>query len=209
MRVKKHNNLSFELSFVFSILLIVLVISGFAYSHWNEILQISGKIKMGHFYVKIGSYKAVVPKEFRRVAPIEDDQMVLIDPYTLKVMCENVCSGWYAWIGLVVCNDGTLPAKIKAIHVVFENQSELQDYLETEIYFYGPFDRGDFKVVWGHVEADDLPFNDAVAPPIFFDPSQKVIVWIKVSFNSTSDNGLEDISLHFTIHVIDNVAFSP
>ncbi|MHC1636999.1 MAG: hypothetical protein ACXQTU_02375, partial [Candidatus Nezhaarchaeales archaeon] len=85
------------------------------------------------------------------------------------------------WIGLLICNKGTLPALIKGINVAYAGGSmELFGSLGFQSFFYGPFCCGK-PMLWGCFGHCPMPFNWSVGLPFILGPSCKAIVLIKVT----------------------------
>ncbi|MCS7132030.1 MAG: signal peptidase I, partial [Hadesarchaea archaeon] len=169
-----------RLALPLSLLLIATAASGFAYSHWSETLFIEGTVTTGKWYTHIGSYKIRVPRG------IEVEDRLSPDNRTLGLTCDDVFESWYCWIGLVIPNDGSMPIGVLRPAVEF-SPGEAADDIQVEMYFYGPFSRGDFTDVYAHVKLPPLGPNDIappppgdVPPPIALDPGQKAVIWIKV-----------------------------
>ncbi|RLG59572.1 hypothetical protein DRN86_04045 [Candidatus Geothermarchaeota archaeon] len=172
-----------------------------AFAHWSKTLRISGTVKTAKFVIVIGSYKVLIPKEYKNVTSVESE---LVNNSTLKITCENVFPGWYIWVGLVIHNKGTLPARVKDVNVAIEDLDGIGDYFNVSNYFYGPYSKGDFIEVWGGVKAEDLPFDNWKEPPISFDPCQKVISWTRISFNTDDPNAM-DKTVEILVSIVDDV----
>ncbi len=178
-----------------SAVLIVMAITGFAYSHWSDAIYMSGTVKTGHRRTIIDSYKVL--------SPYDDDlikKQLSADERTLQILSDNVFSSWYAWVGLKIHNTGTLPVKVKAPIYEFEPDN-VKNSFEIETYFYGPYTYGWEipKQVWAHAKAgakvETLPVLPSDPPPII-DPCQHAIVWIKL--HSVDNLGAVQISITIT-----------
>ena len=179
-----------------SSVLILMAITGFAYSHWSDAIYISGTVKMGHARTIIDSYKVL--------SPYDDDlikDQLSTDYRTLQISSDNVFSSWYAWVGLKIHNTGTLPVNVKDPTYEFEPDN-VKNSFEIETYFYGPYTTGREipKEVWAHAKAsakvETLPALPSDTPPITIDPCQHAIVWIKL--HSVDDLGAVQISITVT-----------
>jgi len=173
-----------------SLVLIMMAITGYAYSHWSDSIYISGTIKMAHRRTIIDSYKVL--------SPYDDDLItkeLSADNRTLQISSENVFASWYAWVGLKIHNTGTLPVKVKAPTYDFVPDNA-ENSFEIEIYFYGPYTGGAIpKEVWAHAKVDTLPVLPSDPPPII-NPCQHAIVWIKL--HSVDNLGAVQISITVT-----------
>jgi len=174
--------------------LIALAILGITYSHWQQILTITGTITTGKWGTEIGSYKVLYPHGYDEQMPISDQ--LLSGNQTLQITIENTTSSWYMWVGLVIPNDGILPAQVKTpIYKYLLNSINIESYFTNTTYFYGPFDRGDFNTVWDGTQIKDLPPPESTnppfttpppqTPPITLETSQKAIIWTKITFKTT------------------------
>jgi len=179
------------LALILSVML-VLTLTAYAYSAWSQSLRLNVYVKTGEFNVEIGSCKAV--SCFKHVEFECDD---CNDGF---IIVENAFPGWEGWIGLVIANEGTLPAEL--YDVIIEASGDIADHIRVrDIYFYGPF-KTSFKEVWGHVTCDDLPFDGYVLPPIEMFPGEKVVVWIDIYLDEETPYdslGTLDITLEFTL----------
>ena len=177
-----------------SSVLIVMAITGFAYSHWSDAIYMSGTVKMGHGHTIIDSYKVL--------SPYDDDlitDQLSTDYRTLQISSDNVFSSWYAWVGLKIHNTGTLPVRVKAPTYEFEPDN-VKNSFEIETYFYGPYTGGAIpKEVWAWAKVETLPVLPSDSPPII-NPCQHAIVWVKL--HSIDDLGAVQIS----ITIVDELA---
>lgn len=174
-----------------SAVLIVMAITGFAYSHWGDAIYMSGTVKTGHRRTIIDSYKVL--------SPYDDDlinKQLSADDRTLQISSDNVFSSWYAWVGLKIHNTGTLPVKVKAPTYEFEPDN-VENSFEIETYFYGPYTYGWEipKEVWAWAKVETLPVLPSDPPPII-NPCQHAIVWIKL--HSVDNLGAVRISITIT-----------
>ena len=173
-----------------SSVLIVMAITGLAYSHWSDTIYISGTIKTGHWRAIIDSYKVL--------SPYDDDlitKQLSADNRTLQISSDNVFSSWYAWVGLKIHNTGTVPVKVKSPTYGFDPDN-VENSFEIETYFYGPYTGGAIpKEVWAHAKVKTLPVLPSDPPPII-DPCQHAIVWIKL--HSVDNLGAVQISITVT-----------
>jgi len=189
---------------LFNLILVLTAINGLGYSLWSKTLTITGTVTMAELNVVIESYKAITPVGYDEVAPISS--VLSPDGRTLEVSCDNVFPCWLVWVGLDTHNIGTVPANVKNVVISFEDPNNIQQHFEIEEYFYGPYDDGNFKVVWGDVKADDLPFGGSQSLPIPIDPCQHAIAWMKIHFKDTSDPAAMNKSIKILITIVDDLA---
>jgi len=172
-----------------SSMLILLAITGFAYSHWSETLYISGTVKMAHRHTIIDSY---------RVSSPWDDELITselsADNRKLTITTDNVFSSWYVWVGLKIHNTGTIPVWVLTPTCEFVPDNA-EDNFEIETYFYGPYSHGHEvpENVWQKAHYWNLPADDNREPPVPADPCQHAIVWIKL--HATDNIGAIEIDI--------------
>jgi len=188
---------------LFNLTLVLVAINGFAYSHWSKTLTITGTVTMAKIDIIIDSYKTITPVGYDEEAPISS--VLSPDASTLEISCDNVFPGWLLWVGLNTHNIGTIPVSVKDVNINFEDSDNIKDHFEIKEYFYGPYDDGDFKVVWGDVKVDNLPFCGSNPLPISMEPCQHVIAWIKIYFY-TDDQAATNKSIKIFITIVDDLA---
>lgn len=177
-----------------SLILIIMAVSGFAYAHWNQTINISGTVTTGIWdeNIVIKSYKVLSPDYDEHVGWRDK-----LDPKkrTFQITPDNVFSSWYAWVGLKLHNEPpTRPANVWFPTYEFK-PSSARDNFEILSYFYGPYRYGQEvpKEVWPQVEMENLPIEPWSSPPIPIDPSARVIVWIYL--HSTDNLGEVQITI--------------
>ena len=179
---------------ILNLILILTIINGLAHSHWQQTLTITGTVTTGKWGTEIGSSKVLYPHGYDEHMTITDQ--TLPDHQTLKITIENTTSSWYTWVGLVIPNDGILPAQVKTpIYEYLSNSINIESHFTNTTYFYGPFDGGDFNAVWDGTQIEDLPPQESTdppfttpppqTPPITLETSQKAIIWTKIIFETT------------------------
>ncbi len=112
-------------------IIITLALCGVVYSHWSERVRIISRVKMGDLCVRIGSYKILVENE---------EEVNLAYGTSIKIWVRGEEEGGI-WIGLVIANEGSLPAFVKY-------SVTLPEEFSYESYFYGPYKRGIPREVW-------------------------------------------------------------
>ncbi|TES83238.1 MAG: signal peptidase I [Hadesarchaea archaeon] len=175
-----------------SSVLIVMAITGFAYSHWSDDIYMSGTVKTGHWRTIIDSYKVLSPYDDDLI----EDQLSP-NNRTLLISSDNVFSSWYVWVGLKIHNPGAQAVLVKEpIYAFHPNNAE--DNFEIETYFYGPYRTGKEipENVWQKARYWNLPADDNREPPIRADHCEHVFVWIKL--HSVDNLGAVQISITVT-----------
>jgi hypothetical protein len=197
-----------KIAAIFCTILVAMSLSGVAYSHWSDTVNIMGTVEMAHLEIVIGSEKVLSPHNDRITVSKPDKQ-------TLQIIAEDVSPCWYVWIGLLIHNEGILPAEAKEPVITFEDPDNLQDYIDSYTYFYGPHTGGDHNsYVWGsHAKLENLPDDgdeplfpaEPVEPPVPIDPCQHVVTWTWVHFD-TDDNSMMGKTIKIFITIVDDFA---
>jgi len=158
---------------ILTVALLFVILSNVAYAMWSETLRVNMRMSMGEFDTRICCYKVLTCCRHCNVtSQLSNDRKALF------VNFENLHPGWKGWVVLVVCNKGTLPAKLIGTNVEIVNTSDgIEDHFHYEIHYYGPLkmkcNLKDIKCC--HLP---LPFNSSL--PIQFDPGKKVLVLIEL-----------------------------
>ena len=170
----------------FNIILVLTVIVGISYSHWQDSVQIVGIAKMGCRKFIIDSEKLLVPTGvgFNETHPIY--YHVTSDNKSLIAECQNVDYNWTIAVGLLIKNSGTLPLKLIEIQITFNITDTSQFNVTT--YYYGPFAPGtNFNFpYWDGIAFEEVPPEGDVAPPIILDPDYHAITWTCLLYTSPS-----------------------
>ena len=160
-------------------LLAVLLLAG-ANAMWFEELGMNVGVSMASLDLSITSYKLLC--QYCDCDEGDCEMVVNDDGKEASVITYNVPPGSALWVGLVISNDGTVPAVLT--DVVVEGEAT-----GTEVYVYGPFRSPGNSGVWGNVELSELPFSgDTGLPGNDCDPSFKYVVWIKIVVPSASNS---------------------
>jgi len=174
--------------------LILLTLTGMAYTHWADRVEIIGVVKTGKWRPEIGSYKIVTPVGYDEKNPVNGK--ISEDKQSLLVTCANVSEGWNIWVGLIIANEGTIPAEISEPDIYIWPTDQSGGF-NVETYLYGPYDRGEHTEVWGGVKMEDLPFEGNVTGSITLNPSQKAVIWIEFTFEG--DEVIDEACIIITI----------
>ena len=182
-----------KISALFMALAVTLSIAGFTYAHWTDTVQIQGKVKVAHIRMTIISYKNLTSNYIEKYSTITSE--LSADGHVLTLRCTNLKPCWFVWIGLVLQNTGTLPAKLKPPVYSYDPPDSWEDCFENTEYFYGPYPEetgfGQLEV-WSNVKVDRELLSDgtttfitpptATSPPPFepipVEPDEKVVIWI-------------------------------
>lgn len=199
----------------FMVLAITLSIAGFTYAHWSDTMQITGSVEMAHIKMTIISYKNLTSKDIEKYSTITSE--LSADGHTLTITADALGPGWFIWIGLVTQNIGTLPAQVKALEYSFEDPNGLEEYFETNEYFYGPYPEetgfGDLEV-WGNVKVGEDLLSDGTVTfietshplPFPADPGEKVVTWIWIHVHTSIPDYAQDQTVTMYINIVDDLA---
>lgn len=205
-----------KVSGLFMAFIIALSLTGLVYAHWSDTIKIEGKLEMAHIGIQIKSYKALLPKEDKD-GNIEAE--ISEDGHLLTITWTNLGPDRYAWIGLVIQNQGSLPAYVKAPEYIFEGPDGFDDYFETKEWFYGPYsEKTGFGTleIWGKVaisEEGPLKPDGTVTvtdmlhdPPVPTDPYEKVVVWIWIYCDEEIPPDAQGETVILYISIVDDPA---
>ncbi len=166
-----------------SILIISLALDP-SYTLWSETLNVSMTVNTGDCDVRICCYKVKVihcpcrchchPHPPVRAHLIDGNKRLYVD-------LNNFDNKSRLWMGLLICNKGSLPASIKGINVAYASGSmELFNSLEFQSFFYGPFSCR-LPRLWDCFGHCSMPFNWSRGVPFTLEPGCRAIVLIRVT----------------------------
>lgn len=191
---KRTRGYQVKVTMLILLLMTTLTTIGLVNALWRENLHVVGIVETAVWRQAIGSFKIVKPigyDESRAVmGSIENDRQSLV------LVCTNVSSGWHVWVGLVIHNEGNIPTVVESSDV-WINGADVESF-DIKMYFYGPYDRGDFTTVWRGVKIDDLPFEGSNSlGDVVLMPSQKAVVWIE--FKCHQETLINEVVISVTI----------
>ncbi|RLG58813.1 hypothetical protein DRN87_06320 [Candidatus Geothermarchaeota archaeon] len=107
-------------AFILPFLIIALIFSGFAYSHWEKIVTISGTVDTGTVdLIAISASDdddGIDPGKDKDIA----DTTVTIDPCDpekVTITITNAYPSYYVYVHVTIRNVGTVPVKLKQINI--------------------------------------------------------------------------------------------
>jgi hypothetical protein len=192
-----------------------LSLAGYSYSAWTDKVVIIGKVKMAHISITAISHKVLWSKCVGKYSTILYD--LSEDGHTLWITANNLQECWYVWIGLVLQNQGSLPALVKETVLRIEGFPELVDIFETQYYFYGPYPESTgFGTLptWGSVKIGDQLEPDGnvnfletpTDPPFTADPGEKAVVWIWLHVGEEVPPEAQGKTIQLFIDIVDDMA---
>jgi len=162
---------------LFLICLIALAITGYAYSHWTDIVTIITTANMGHLEITIDNEK-VIPPEIGYLKP-QTNKSVYIEA--------SIATYWQVWVGIIIKNKGTLPATIT--YKITTNSPD-ESYFGNETHFYGPYTTTPPSEVWCDLNQTNPPPPEGEKPtPIDLSVGEKLVVWQKIWVKTTPPSG--------------------
>lgn len=174
-----------------------------AYSLWYSKLRANFSVSIGELDVKIGSYKIVscchchhnCSEDYSISANLSSSG------YKLTVVFKNIYPKWGSYVGIVIANEGTLPAKFKSVNVKPIASLDVLKYFNYEIKYFGPFSGGDFtKTVWSNIKCcNDIASLTGISLPTVFYSSQKIVAWIGLNVNSSYSGESGVLKLEITL----------
>lgn len=193
--------------------LLLISISAYSYAHFTDTVVQKYKLHVQCFTVHIKSYKVVSRYDDDLIDkyPSEDELERMDGTTTLEISTDTAFPGWWVWIGLLIQNQGNVPANVTT--PIYEISDPAGVGVYTEEYFYGPYTHGDFvsvdHIVWGKVRWKDLEENGAppgyVPPPVTLEPEgqayeNKMVLWIYLELLDGPTNGF-DIQIRIAINI--------
>jgi len=169
-----------------NLILMLLVITGFSYSHWSDTAKIQGTVKIAHRKLIIDSYKVLTPTGagYEQYHPILHYRTP--DKLTLVIICENVTNDWEIAVGLLIHNNDTLPLKLEETQItVLNNTEEVTIHFNITTWYYGPYSQGtnfNKQEAWNGTQFEQIPPPDNVTTPITLEHCSHAISWTIVEF---------------------------
>lgn len=183
-----------------------------SYAHVRSIVVKKYKLHVQFGYLDIESYKIY--------SPWNDDNITdqLLDD-TLYINT-TVFPSWYAWVGLVIKNNGIFTMKFEEpTYQVMMIPEDSVTWNSSEFY-YGPYTEAGFNpLVWSNIEGsnyqDKLDPDEGVIgvesedPPVYLEPPPasrnkcKMIVWIYLHIEDGPDDFIMELSIIISGIIID------
>ena len=151
----------------FTILLFALAITGYAYSHWQEALNIQGTIKMAKTKIIIQNHNTTL-------------EITETTDHTLKLN-GTITPSQTLWTGITIKNDGTTPTTITLS--ITTNDISTEIYFSNQTHFYGPYTVIPPEV-WESATTMPPPSGSTTPPPEL--PAQNMLViWQNITLSGT------------------------
>jgi len=178
---RKQLRINQKISALFLVCLMSLAITGYAYSHWTDILTIIGNIQTGKIEITIDNQKLIPDIGYSKTP----------DNKTVTISAE-ITTGWQIWVGIIIKNKGTVPVTIT--HELTTSDKTHEIYFRNEIHFYGPYTTVPPQV-WDDLNQMNLPPPSGEQTlPIDLPAGDKLVVWQKIRLE-------EPPSTSFTINI--------
>jgi hypothetical protein len=157
---------------VFTMLLLVLAITGFAYSNWTSTLYVQNTINVAQLAICIEDYNTTW-------------QTVSFDNRTLELE-GYIMPGQTNWTGIIVRNNGTTPATI-TYDITTNNTGIWQTNFTQDEYFYGPYATDPPSAVWENAPSLPPMGGQSTAPEV---PAKNALVsWQNITLDSNCPKG--------------------
>jgi hypothetical protein len=189
---------------VFTILLLTLAITGYAYSTWTKSLIIQGTIHTAELSIYIDAYN-------------NTKAQLSADKHTL-IITDTITPGQTNWTGIIIKNNGTAPAKI-TYGITTDNPSVWGTYFTHNEYFYGPYTPNPPANVWNN--APTLPPAGGLSSPPETPAKNKLVAWQNITLSANCpSNAFTSIQITVaytatfsswtdTVYVIYNLTLQP
>ncbi len=180
--------------YIYVLLVMILsfiVLSNTAYALWSETLNVNMRMSMGEFDTRICYYKVLTCCHHCNVTAQLSE-----DGNALSISLENLHPGWVGWVGIVVCNRGTLPARILRTNVIItEGSSEIREHFHYKLFYYGIHGRHNLQNM---VCCGSLPLPHNSSLPVSFSPGEKVLILTRLMINR-GYHGTGELNVVFSI----------
>jgi len=176
-----------------------------AYAHFTDTVVEKYKIHVAYPDIEIGSYKVLSKWDGCLIKTCVVDNTITIQT--------KIFPCWYAWIGLILHNQGCQPVSVQAPSYNVYDPNDVWKYFTHTEYFYGPYDKGEFATadpkVWDGLKWWQLPPKaDPTSPPISLEYCHKLVLWIKLKFDPPS-GGCKCYCYNFKIKISITVGWTP
>jgi len=152
------------LSVLLIILMAILALCGATYSSWRDRVWIKSKVRMGNFYVDLGSCKV-------RMNGTGEADVSCGNPAKVWVRGNG---SWGVWVGLIIANEGSLPFFTKY-------RVNLPEGFSCRSYFYGPYKRSIPREVWAFWNGSIVSGYNSRPPGL--SKGYKFVAWHYIKFN--------------------------
>lgn len=177
-----------------------------AYSMWGDRLEIAAKIRTAQAIIHITSYKAQGFEGYNVNGKcIAGDGAVAIsgDGRRAVVSFTNISQGWFAWVGLVISNNGEFPKRVA------KPSTALPINFTASSFLYGPYRSPGDSGVWGSLDICELrarvqgsgnpfpgsPDNNLVD----LYPGYKAIAWIFINYTGSEPVPMVSIAIEVPV----------
>jgi hypothetical protein len=178
----------------------------FSYAHIRRTVMKKYKLHVEFGYIDIETYKIYSPWDDDDITDQLLDDTLYIDT--------TVFPGWYAWVGLIIKNNGIFPVNVEepAYQVMMIPPDSVT--WDASEFYYGPYSTAGFNpTVWNGITGsnyqDKLDPDDGVIdaesdrtyPPLDLEPPPaninkcKLVVWIYISIVDGPSDFIMELSI--------------
>jgi hypothetical protein len=187
----------------FTILLLALAITGYAYSTWIKTINIQGTLNMAEFKIYIQDYN-------------NTKAQLSTDKHTLTIT-DTITLGQTNWTGIIIKNNGTTPATIT--YTIITNDINAEKWFSNQTHFYGPYATDPPPEVWNSAPTLPPPPPGPSTPPEL-SAKNKLVAWQNITLSETGPSNAFTIEITVaytatfsswtdTVYVIYTLAFQP
>jgi len=167
-KFRRNSQINKTIGTIFVILTLTLITIGFAYSIWQETINIQTTLNMAEFKILIQNYNTTLTTQM----PLDNHILELTGTITPSQTI---------WTGIIIKNNGTTPATI-TYEITTNNTLIWDTYFTHNEYFYGPYTTDPPPEVWNN--SPTLPPSGALPTPPELSAQNKLVAWQNITLDS-------------------------
>lgn len=174
---------------LFALLIIPMLLvpmAGLSYAHFTGSVVKKYKLHVCGPQIEIKNYTIVTSCWLKRVIKVSPPIGEL--PTDTISISSKIFPCWFVWIGLVLHNQGCIPAKVNVSEYIIDDPDDVWKWFKHKEFFYGPYTEEELEAVrdkvWDHRVWWRMPPKcvTPTEPPITLQPCQRLVLWIKLKF---------------------------
>lgn len=165
--------------------MLLIPIAGLSYAHFTDSVVKKYKLHVAGPEIEIKNYTIVTWCKLKHIITVSAPML----PTDTIYISSKIFRCWFVWIGLLLHNQGCMPAKLNIPEYIFVNDTHnVEKWFLRYEYFYGPYTEDEFEAardkVWDNLYWRRMPpkcqprYN--LSEPL--QPCQRVVLWIKLKF---------------------------
>lgn len=151
-------------------------------AHFTDSAMEKYKLHFAGPEIEIKDYKICAPCKWKHLITVSPPPHDL--PTDTISISSKIFPCWYVWIGLVLHNQGCLPAYVK-LDYEREDPFDIWQYFKHNEFYYGPYNNTEFEAVrekiWDNTCKKPLCVKPD-KPPIKLNPCERLVLWIRLKF---------------------------